>query len=150
MKSFVSSILYASVIGGLGAALAGKAYRKHIQALAALLCAALIVSPLFKAFSGPELDALKPEAEISVDSGAAEELVLRQAAEDGAKALEKHIFSETGIKVRSIGISFESRDEGTFLSLVHAVTDTEEEARRVTALLEKELDGALIEVTSEG
>ncbi len=151
MKSFFTSLLYASVIGGIGAALVGKAYRKHLQALAALLCTALIVSPLIGLIPSFKLTAPQYEDTVSVDSQAAESLIIRQAEQDAEAAMYNYIFSETGIKARSISISFESKEQGLALTYVYAETETEEQAQAVKALITESFGSAVTaEVRCEG
>lgn len=149
MKSLVTSLLYAAVVGGIGASLAGKAYRKHIQALAALFCAALIMSPLAHVSTEDFKPDVQYEGALSVDSAAAEDLIFRQAEEDAENAVKNYIFSKTGIKVSFVGICFESRDGEAVLSSVSVRAANEAEAETVRKLLSEELCISA-EVTCEG
>ena len=134
MKSFFASLLYASLIGGIGAALSGKAYRRHLQYLTALLCTAVIAAPLLGLI--PRFDLKIPQEDpVSVDSSAAESLVIQQSRQDAETALGGYIFSETGIKVLSVSIDIESGEEGLIISCIRVKTKTESERRTVSVLL---------------
>ncbi len=149
MKSLITSLLYAAVVGGIGASLAGKAYRKHIQSLAALLCAALVLSPLAHMKTADLKIGSEYEDALSVDSAAAGDLIMRQAEEDAENAVKNYIFSKTGIKVPSVGICFESRDGEAVLSSVSVKAANDAEAETVRRLLSEELCISA-EVTCEG
>lgn len=127
MSVFFKSLLYAAVAGGLCSSIVGKAYEKHVRYLIALLCTALIVSPLLSLI--PSFDFSKPEAggEASADFGVAEALIVRQGAEDAEKAVKEYIFSETGIKPKAVSIQIKSKEEGLVVEKLtvslHAVTE---------------------------
>lgn len=143
MKSFFALLLYASVIGGLGTALVGKAYRKHIQSLAALLCTAVIVAPLislaadFSTFSPFDYEA------VSVDGSLYESLLTEQARADAEKTLCDYIFSETGIKVLGVSIDIESKEEGLVITALSVNVHTAQDAEVVEALLLDKLENTV-------
>lgn len=88
----------------------GKAYEKHIRYLSALLCTAIIVSPILNFVPRLDIKDYYVETEIDVDSMAAEKLVLIQQTQDMEKTVADHIFSQTGIKADSVSIQIESKD----------------------------------------
>lgn len=107
MRAYLTALLYSTVAGGISAAVAGKPYRKHLRFLAALICTALIVSPIVGLV--PRLE-LEPPREADVDCPSYD-LAAEQAAEDAAVALQNYIFNETGVKTEDIHIDME-RVEG--------------------------------------
>lgn len=128
MKSFFVSLLYAAIIGGIGAALVGKPYRKQLRAVSALLCTAVAVSPLLGALPDLETELIY-HGDYSVDGTANIELVEKQMCLDAESAVCDYIFSETGIKPVSLSISFESRDgELTVTAVRVRVRNGEQEA----------------------
>ncbi len=111
MKAFFTSLLYAAIAGGISVAIAGKAYEKHLRYLAALLCTALIVSPLLSVVNTKSLKLPDSQSNLSVDSEAAEKLITAQMKEDAEKHLADHIFSQTGIKPTSVSIQIERENK---------------------------------------
>ncbi len=108
MKEFFVSLFAASVAGGLCSVLVSKAYEKHIKYISALIFTALLAAPLLS-FVSASLPAEEFEqTDISIESDAAEQLIIRQLEQDSAEALLSYIFSETGIKAASVGIQIES------------------------------------------
>lgn len=151
MKAFFSSLLYASIIGGIGAALVGNTYKKHIQSLAALLCTAVMVSPLVKASLSLGETLPFVQESVSADSAAHQKLLTQQIKTDAEKAVADYIFSETGIKVLSVCIDIESEEEELSISALKAVTENETETEAVKALLLNAVGGNVdIEVVCEG
>lgn len=150
MKAFFSSLLYASIIGGIGAALVGNTYKKHIQSLAALLCTAVMVSPLVKASLSLGETLPSVQESVSADSAAHQKLLTQQIKTDAEKAVADYIFSETGIKVLSVCIDIESEEEELSISALKAVTENETETEAVKALLLNAVGGNVdIEVVCE-
>lgn len=150
MKAFFSSLLYASIIGGIGAALVGNTYKKHIQSLAALLCTAVMVSPLVKASLSLGETLPFVQESVSADSVAHQKLLTQQIKTDAEKAVADYIFSETGIKVLSVCIDIESEEEELSISALKAVTENETETEAVKALLLNAVGGNVdIEVVCE-
>lgn len=150
MKAFFSSLLYASIIGGIGAALVGNTYKKHIQSLAALLCTAVMVSPLVKASLSLGETLPSVQESVSADSAAHQKLLTQQIKTDAEKAVADYIFSETGIKVLSVCIDIESEEEELSISALKAVTENETETEAVKALLLNTVGGNVdIEVVCE-
>ncbi len=134
MREFFTSLLCAAVIGGIGSALVGKAYRRHFRAFAAILCCAVTVYPLFSVL--PKFSESLPEYDgVSVDAFAAESLVLSQAKSDAEDALLNYIFTETGIKVKALSIEFESKEQQIHITKVFVRVATSAEAETVRALL---------------
>lgn len=110
MREFFVSLFCAAVAGGLCTALAGKPYEKHIKYIAALVFTVMVVSPLLSFVAKPPPE--NPTSEqISVDSNAAEQLVIKQLCSDSEEALAAYIFSETGIKADHVGIQIESVED---------------------------------------
>lgn len=151
MNAFFTSLLYAAVAGGLSAAMVGKAYEKHIRYLAALLCTAVIVSPLLSLV--PQLNVKQPDMEsyAAIDKEAAEKLLTAQAAEDIEKTVADYIFSQTGIKVRRISIQIESKESALQITMVTAIVSTESEAKSVTGCLARLFENTVpTEVVADG
>ena len=128
MSQFFRSLLYAAVAGGISAATVGKAYEKHVRYLAALLCTAVILTPLLSLV--PDFDTVKPDVGeyASADEYAAARLVGKQAAQDAEVAVTEYIFSQTGIKPREISIQIESKEEGLCITGVSVSIASNEEA----------------------
>lgn len=107
MKSFFTSLLYAAVAGGLSSAIAGKAFEKHLRCLAALLFAAVTVTPIVSLLASAPIGGAELWQEQTV-SVSGESLFLRQAAEDAAAAVKGYILNETGIRAEEVCIDIES------------------------------------------
>lgn len=143
MSMFFKSLLYAAVAGGLCASVVGKAYEKHIRYLVALLCTAIIVSPLLSLVPSFELSKPSLGADASVDSRAAAALVARQGAEDGERAVAEYIFSQTGIKPREVSIQIKSKGEELTIEGLTVWVSTDSEAETVRGCLDKLFGNAL-------
>ena len=149
MKSFFTSLLYAAVAGGLSVAIAGKAYEKHLRYLVALLCTAIIVSPLISLVVNTELDLPEREDAVSVDAEAAARLIAAQTAEDMEKAAADYIFSKTGIKTRAVSIQIESKEDTLSLATVKARVSYEAELDAVKTCLAELFNDVPIEVETD-
>lgn len=141
MKSFFVSLLYAAIIGGIGAALVGKPYRKQLRAVSALLCTAVAVSPLLGALPDFETELTYRES-TSADDTAYLELVEKQMCRDAESAVCDYIFSETGIKPIDLSISFESVDEELTVTAVRVRVQTEEQAEAVRCAISEGIGGS--------
>ena len=129
MKDFFTSLLYASVAGGLAAALAGKTFEKYIKYISALLCAAVITAPLLSLLPGIRLALPEEKAAFaSADAPQAYALLEKQACQDAEAAAADLIFSETGIKPISVSIQMESVDGKLYIRSVKARLPSAEDA----------------------
>lgn len=140
MKSFFVSLLYAAIIGGIGAALVGKPYRKQLRAVSALLCTAVAVSPLLGALPDLETE-LTYRDDYSVDNTAHCEAIEKQLRLDAESAVCDYIFSETGIKPAYLSISFESVDNELTVTAVRVRVQTEEQAAAVRSAISEGIGG---------
>lgn len=131
MSAFFTSLLCAAIAGGIGTALTGKEYEKHVRYLAALLCTALIVSPIISLI--PKLNISAPEqySGIEVDSTAAHKLVEKQTVADAETAAADYIFLQTGIKVKSLSIQIKSKEQTLHVTAVTAAVNNQDEVQRV-------------------
>ena len=134
MKTFFVSLIYAAAAGGVSTALVGKPFEKHLRYIASLLCTVLIISPLLHVLPGVTLDAIAPE-EPPVSAHTAEELIISQTVKDGSAALENHIFSQTGIKVKSVSIDIESEAEELYFQRIRVKVYREEDVHPVEECL---------------
>lgn len=143
MKSFFLAVIYASVIGGLSAALVGKAYEKHLRYLASLLCLTLVISPFLSLTVGDELGTLEyDEASFSAVADA-EELIVAQTLSDAEEAVENYIFEQTGIKVKSVGIDIESVGNDLYYKKINVCVYNDEDVSTVEESLSKLTEGSL-------
>ena len=147
MSAFLKGLLYAAIAGGIASAVVGKPYEKHIRLLSALMCVALLVSPLLRLLPAFSLSPPQLEEGGSADNSIAEALVARQAAEDAEKAAADYIFTQTGIKVRAISIQIESRQQTLHLSSVSVTVGVAEEAEAVRSCLERAFNDTPVEVS---
>lgn len=147
MSAFLKALLYAAVAGGIASAAVGKPYEKHIRLLSALLCVALMVSPLLRLVPSLSLKLPQPEEDVSADSAAAAALIARQAAEDGERATADYIFTQTGIKVNGIRIQIESKQQTLHLCLVSATVGAAEQVAAVRDCLQQIFEGVPVEVS---
>lgn len=140
MKSFFVSLLYAAIIGGIGAALVGKPYRKQLRAVSALLCTAIAVSPLLGTL--PDLEAeLTYRGDYSAEATAYLEPVEKQLCSDAESAVCDYIFSETGIKPLDLSISFESVDGYLTVTAVRVRVQSEKQAEAVREAISRGIGG---------
>ncbi len=147
MKDFFLSLLYAAVAGGIASAVAGKGFEKQVRCLSALLCAAVIATPLLAAFSELclEVDISTSHHTLSQSENA---LIARQAAEDAEKAVDAYIFKETGIRAEAVSIEIESVEGELYFKRLSVRTADPDSAARVRSCLEELVGGEMeIEVT---
>ena len=135
MSAFFTALLYAAIAGGVSVAVAGKAYEKHIRYLSALLCTAVLVSPLLSFVLNTDFKAPDIQSDISVDEGAAIDLICRQTAEDMEKKLWDYIFTQKGIKPLQVSIQIESKDKELAVAAVSVRLCKAEEIAAVESLL---------------
>jgi len=136
MSTFFTSLLYAAIAGGASAAVAGKAYEKHIRYLTALLCTALVVSPLLSFVLNTDFKAPDIQKDISVDRNAAINMICAQTAEDMEKNLADYIFTQKGIKPLDVSIQIESKGEELTVSALCVRLERAEDLPAVRELLE--------------
>ncbi len=113
MREFFTSLALACVVGAVCVSLAGKTYERHIRYVVALLFTVLTVLPLLSFVAGRPWESIELEAaeEQSVE---VVDLLAEQLSEDAERAVAEYIFSESGIKVASVGIQIEGK-EGEYL-----------------------------------
>lgn len=147
MKEFFTSLLYAAVAGGISVAIAGKTYEKHLRYLAALLCTALLVSPLITVINKNSLSLPQMQSTVSADAHAAAELITAQMEEDAEKYLADHIFSQTGIKPTSVSIQIERENEKAQIKAVTIKIPSGDKVKTVKELVNALLGDIPTEVT---
>ncbi len=135
MTGFFTSLLYAAVLGGVSVVIGGKAYEKHIKYLTALICTAIIVSPLLSFAVNTDFTAPDMGDGISVDSSGAMEMLCTQAEEDMAKRLGDYIFAKKGIKAADISIQIESKDKELSVCAVTVRLPSGEDGESVRSLI---------------
>lgn len=140
MKEYFTALLYASLAGGIATALVGKPYEKYLKYLAALICTAIIATPLIKLV--PTVSFEKPQYQ--TEDTEYPDLVAEQGAEDGETALYNYIFSQTGIKAGDVCIEIERQGEQLYITAVR-VQVAESETAKVEALM-AELFGNAVEI----
>lgn len=112
MKSFFISLITASVIGALSTALVCKTYEKYIKYIAALICTAIVISPLGGVVSkiGTLLSPTEERSSASaVHSCSQANALIADKTEEAAEAyVSDLVFSELGISTESVDIEIES------------------------------------------
>lgn len=151
MSTFFTSLLYAAVAGGVSAAVAGKAFEKHIRYLTALLCTALVVSPVLSFVLNADFNAPDAGGGVSADSNGAIEMICKQAAEDMEKNVADYIFAQEGIKPLEVSIQIESKDSTLEVSSLRIRLERAEEVSAVKELLGRLFGNAVpTEVLADG
>lgn len=141
MQSFFISLITASVIGALSSALVCKTYEKYIKYIAALICTAIVISPLNGVISKIEnlVSRTESTSEHSEHQTAqqANLLIASKTEENAEDYVSNLVFSDLGIRTHSMNIEIES--EGTEFSIksVTATTDSEAEIEPLKKYLQK-------------
>lgn len=146
MSAFFTALLIGSVAGGIATALVGKPYEKHLRYLVALLCTALVATPLI-AFVG-DVELKPPRGDDISAEDRAQELVIQKAAADSQAAVAEYIFGKTGIKVKDISIQIESVEGTLYFRKVRVQTEKHQVPTVHSCL--KELIGAEMEIEVSG
>lgn len=152
MESFFISLITASVIGALSSALVCKTYEKYIKYIAALICTAIVISPLSGVISKIEnlISDTESTSEHSENQTAqqANLLIANKTEETAEEYVSNLVFSDLGIRTRSMDIEIESKGTEFSIKSVTATTASEAEIESLKTYLQKLFgQGTKIEVT---
>lgn len=152
MESFFISLITASVIGALSSALVCKTYEKYIKYIAALICTAIVISPLSGVISKIEnlISDTESTSEHSENQTAqqANLLIANKTEETAEEYVSNLVFSDLGIRTRSMDIEIESKGTEFSIKSVTAATASEAEIESLKTYLQKLFgQGTQIEVT---
>ena len=152
MESFFISLITASVIGALSSSLVCKTYEKYIKYIAALICTAIVISPLSGVISKIEnlISDTESTSEHSENQTAqqANLLIANKTEETAEEYVSNLVFSDLGIRTRSMDIEIESKGTEFSIKSVTATTAGEAEIESLKTYLQKLFgQGTQIEVT---